>query len=63
MITHTFVVLAYKESRYLETCIQSVLNQEFKSNVVIATSTRNAFIEQLEKYTRVYRHSVMCMLK
>lgn len=47
MITHTFVVLAYKESRYLETCIQSVLNQEFKSNVVIATSTRNAFIEQL----------------
>ena len=45
MITHTFVVLAYKESRYLETCIQSVLNQEFKSNVVIATSTRNAFIE------------------
>ena len=47
MITHTFVVLAYKESRYLESCIQSVLNQEFKSNVVIATSTRHAFIEQL----------------
>lgn len=23
----------------------------------------NAFIEQLEKYTRVYRHSVMCMSK
>lgn len=52
MVTHTFVVLAYKESRYLETCIQSVLNQEFKSNVVIATSTRNAFIEQLaNKYS------------
>lgn len=47
MTTHTFVVLAYKESRYLENCIQSVLNQEFKSDVVIATSTRNDFIEQV----------------
>lgn len=24
---HTFVVLAYKESSYLEECIKSVLNQ------------------------------------
>lgn len=44
MTSHTFVVLAYKESRYLETCIQSVLNQEYKSHVVIATSTKNDFI-------------------
>ena len=33
---HTYVVLAYKESKYLEECIKSVLNQKYKSNVVIA---------------------------
>lgn len=36
---HTFVVLAYKESSYLEECIKSVLNQKYPSKVVIATST------------------------
>ena len=46
---HTFVVLAYKESKYLEECIQSVLNQTVKSNVVIATSTPNNFINDLAK--------------
>ena len=34
---HTFVVCAYKESQYLEECIQSVLNQNIKSNVIIST--------------------------
>ena len=48
---HTFVVLAYKESTYLEDCINSVLNQSIKTNVVIATSTPNEFINQIgEKY-------------
>ncbi len=47
MITHTFVVLAYKKSQYLESCIKSVLNQEYDSDVVIATSTPNAYIDQL----------------
>jgi hypothetical protein len=48
---HTFVVLAYKESPHLESCIKSVLNQSLKTNVVIATSTPNAFITSLaEKY-------------
>lgn len=46
---HTFVVLAYKESPYLENCIQSVLNQKYKSEVVIATSTPNDFIDSLAK--------------
>lgn len=46
---HTFVVLAYKESNYLEECIKSVLNQSVKTNVVIATSTPNKFIEKLAK--------------
>ena len=47
MMMHTFVVLAYKESFYLETCIKSVLDQEYKSNVVIATTTDNEFIRSL----------------
>lgn len=44
---HTFVVLAYKQSMHLEECIKSVLNQQYKSEVVIATSTCNAFIESI----------------
>lgn len=48
---HSFVVLAYKESEYLEMCIKSVLNQSLKTNVVIATSTPNDYINGLaEKY-------------
>lgn len=46
---HTFVVLAYKESRYLEDCIKSVMNQEYKSNVVIATTTDNDYIRSIAK--------------
>lgn len=46
---HSFVVLAYKESKYLEECIKSVLNQEYKSKVVIATTTDNDFIRGLAK--------------
>lgn len=44
---HTYVVLAYKESRYLEECIKSVLNQEYKSKVIIATSTPNDYIRTI----------------
>ena len=47
---HTFVVLAYKESTYLEDCINSVLNQSVKTNVVIATSTPNEFINQINNF-------------
>lgn len=46
---HTFVVLAYKESNYLEECVKSVLNQKYKSNVVIATATPNDFIDNIAK--------------
>jgi len=46
---HTFVVLAYKESEYLEECINSVLNQSYKSEVVIATTTDNEYIRRLAK--------------
>ncbi len=44
---HTFVICAYKESKYLEDCIKSVLNQNIKSNVIISTSTLNSYIENL----------------
>lgn len=46
---HTYVVLAYKESPYLEECVKSVLNQKYKSSVVIATSTPNKYIETIAK--------------
>lgn len=46
---HTFVVLAYKESPFLEECINSVLNQSIKSNVVIATTTKNKYIDFIAK--------------
>lgn len=49
---HTFVVLAYKESSYLEDCIKSVLNQKYSSKVVIATSTPNEYIQKMaDKYS------------
>ena len=46
---HTFVVLAYKESEFLEECIKSCLNQSVKTDVVIATSTPNDYIKKLAK--------------
>ncbi len=48
-IIHTFVVLAYKESEYLEECIKSVINQSYHSNVIIATTTDNKYIRNLAK--------------
>ena len=46
---HTFVILAYKESKYLNDCIKSVINQSVKSNIVIATTTDNSFIRKLAR--------------
>ena len=48
-IIHTFVVLAYKESEYLEECIKSVMEQSYHSNVVIATTTDNNYIRNMAK--------------
>ena len=44
---HTFVILAYKESPYLESCIKSVLDQSANSTVIIATTTPNKYISSL----------------
>ena len=32
---HTFAICAYKESPYLEECIQSLMNQTVKSDILI----------------------------
>jgi len=44
---HTFVILAYKKSKYLSACIESLLAQTVQSNIIIATSTPSNFLEQL----------------
>ena len=46
---HTFAICAYKNSPYLEECIKSILNQTIKSNVIIASSTKNSHIDALAK--------------
>ena len=46
---HTFAVCAYKESEYLEECIQSLINHDYKSKIIIATSTPNDYIDSLAK--------------
>ena len=44
---HTFAICAYKESPYLEECIQSVKRQSVRGNVVIVTSTPCEYISEL----------------
>ncbi len=48
---HTFVICAYKESKYLEECVKSLITQSVKSKIIIATSTPNSHINAVsEKY-------------
>lgn len=44
---HSFIILAYNENDNLEECIKSIKNQSIKSNVLIATSTKNDYIIEL----------------
>lgn len=44
---HTFVVCAYKESPFLEECIQSLAKQTITSNILIYTSTPNEYIKKI----------------
>ena len=48
-LNHTFVICAYKESPYLEECIQSILQQKVSSQVLISTSTPNDYIRAAAK--------------
>lgn len=44
---HTFTVCAYKESPYLEACLDSLKNQTVLTNIIMATSTPNDYIKKL----------------
>lgn len=47
--THTFAILAYKESRYLQDCIDSLMKQTIESEIILCTSTPSAFLENVAK--------------
>ncbi|MEG0408829.1 MAG: glycosyltransferase [Bacilli bacterium] len=52
---HTFAIIAYKENKYLEKTILSVLNQTVKTNIILSTSTPNDHILGLcDKYNIKY---------
>ena len=53
---HTFAICAYKESPYLEECINSILDQSIKSNIIIASSTKNKHIDNLAKKYKIKVH-------
>jgi len=44
---HTFVILAYGTSPYLEECVQSLANQTISGQKLIVTSTPNSFITEI----------------
>lgn len=50
---HTFAVCAYKDSPYLEQCLESVLSQTVKTNVIICTSTPSQYISELARAYQV----------
>lgn len=55
MKNHTFVICAYKESKYLEACIESLKKQTMQSNIIIVTSTPNKYISDMaDKYNLPY---------
>lgn len=48
---HTFVICAYKESPYLENCIESLKMQTLVSDIIMTTSTPNRYIRDMaDKY-------------
>ena len=49
MKKHIYAVCAYKESPYLEECIQSIRGQSVPSDILVSTSTPNAHIERICK--------------
>jgi len=46
---HTFAILAHQKSSYLELCIESLLNQTLKSEMLIATSTPSNYLDEISK--------------
>lgn len=46
-MTHSFVITAYGDSPYLESCIKSLVNQSVTSPIKISTSTPSEYIDCL----------------
>jgi len=46
-MNHTFIIPAYKESPYLEECVESLLSQTVKSKMIITTSTPSEFLNTI----------------
>jgi glycosyltransferase involved in cell wall biosynthesis len=44
---HTFAILAYGQSPYLQACIESLKAQTVQSNIVICTSTPSIFLDKI----------------
>ena len=44
---HTFVICAYKESRYLEECVRSLFKQSIKTAIIVTTSTPGPCVESV----------------
>lgn len=55
---HSFAVLAYKNSPYLEECILSLKNQTVQSDIYITTATPSQFLEDIAR-----RHGVQLIIK
>ena len=55
MNEHCFAIPVYKDSKYLEECINSILNQTIKSDIIICTSTPTEHNRRIaEKYNIPY---------
>ncbi len=54
---HTFIICCYKESPYLEACIQSLQEQTITSTIMLATSTPNPMIERISKKYELPLHT------
>lgn len=48
-MNHTFVICAYKESPYIERCIESIKAQSVASEVILATATPSPYLENICK--------------
>jgi hypothetical protein len=57
---HVFVICAYKQSVYLQQCIDSLNSQSVKTKVIMTTSTPNAFVDRIaaENHIPLYCNTV-----
>lgn len=56
MSSHTFVVLAYKESPFLRDCLDSLRAQTQPGSIVLATSTPSSFLDEIAREYKLPMH-------